>query len=160
MALSLTRNLIKPVLFNPARLKLAAEFSTSPKRSAIPPLVWLIAKPLTKLGAIIAGRGFRNWWASLPNVKRVLFKEHLKRNKYRYTIGIGSSAGVSVFYYESHVQETPITHRKRFILFSSDHLREIENLEKDQVGGKTEKTTENQKYTFKILINFWIVSQF
>ncbi len=133
MALNLTRNFIKPLLYNPNRLRLAAEFSTTPKKNAIPPLVWLIAKPLTKLGAIIAGRGFRNWWASLPNIKRALFKAHLKRNKFRYIIGTGSSAGLTIFYYESHVQETPITHRKRFIIFSSDHLREIENLEKDQV---------------------------
>jgi hypothetical protein len=31
-------------------------FSTTSKANAIPPLVWLIAKPVTKLGAIIAGR--------------------------------------------------------------------------------------------------------
>lgn len=108
-------------------------FSTTPKNNAIPPLVWLIAKPLTKLGAIIAGRGFRNWWASLPKVKRALFKEHLIRNKFRYIICGGSTIGGSIYYYESHIHETPITHRKRFILFASDHLTEIEKLEKDQV---------------------------
>lgn len=32
---------------------------TTPKLNAIHPLIWLIAKPLTKLGAIIAGRYFR-----------------------------------------------------------------------------------------------------
>ena len=38
-------------------------FSTSSNKSAIPPLLWLLAKPVTKLGAILAGRGFRKWWA-------------------------------------------------------------------------------------------------
>ncbi len=108
-------------------------FSTSSRTNAIPPLVWLIFKPVTKLGAILVGRGFRVWWASLPEVKRGIFIAHLKRNRIRYGLGISSSTFGSIGYYEWHVQETPITHRRRFILFSSSHLAEIENLEKDQV---------------------------
>lgn len=108
-------------------------FATTSKTNAIPPLVWLIAKPVTKIGAMIAGRGFRNWWINLPSGKRVLFKGHVIRNKYRYMVIISFTVGGSIYYYESHIHETPITHRKRFILFSSDHLVEIENLEKDQV---------------------------
>ena len=109
-------------------------FATTSTKNAIPPLVWLIAKPLTKLGAIIAGRGFRNWWVSLPKVKRTLFKDHLIRNKYRYILSAGTTVGGSVYYYDSHIHETPITHRKRFILFSTDQLGEIENLEKEEVS--------------------------
>lgn len=108
-------------------------FATTSTKNAIPPLVWLIAKPLTKLGAIIAGRGFRNWWVSLPKVKRTLFKDHLIRNKYRYILSAGTTVGGSVYYYDSHIHETPITHRKRFILFSTDQLGEIENLEKEEL---------------------------
>jgi len=33
-------------------------FSTSAKRNAIPPIVWLFAKPISKLGAMIVGRFF------------------------------------------------------------------------------------------------------
>ena len=107
-------------------------FSTTPKRNVIPPLVWLIAKPLTKLSAIIVGRGFRQWWQSLPKNKRTLLKLHLVRNKLRYFLITGSSVGGSVCYYQSHIQETPITHRRRFILFTLDQLMEVENLEKNQ----------------------------
>ena len=31
-------------------------FSTTQPKNAIPPLIWLIFKPITKLGAMIAGR--------------------------------------------------------------------------------------------------------
>lgn len=108
-------------------------FSTSPRRHVIPPLVWLIAKPLTKLSAIIVGRGFRQWWQSLPKNKRDILKMHLIRNRIRYLLITSSTVGGSVYYYQSHLQDAPITHRRRFILFSSDQLKEIENLEKDQV---------------------------
>jgi hypothetical protein len=33
-------------------------FSTSAKKNAIPPIVWLFAKPISKLGAMIVGRLF------------------------------------------------------------------------------------------------------
>lgn len=118
---------------NPRTQQVARKFSTSSPKNAIPPIVWLIAKPLTKLGAIIAGRGFRNWWISLPKVKRTLFKDHLIRNKYRYFLIVGTTTGGSVYYYQSHIHDTPITHRKRFILFNTDQLKEIENLEKEQI---------------------------
>jgi hypothetical protein len=110
-------------------------FSTTPNRSAIPPILWLLLKPVTKIGAILAGRGFRKWWTALPNIKRTLFIDHLKRNKFRY-IGIVSSVSVtSTVWVYVHIQETPITKRKRFIMFNSDQLFEIEKLEKDQVCG-------------------------
>jgi len=43
------------------------------------------------------------------------------------------STGVSFVYYQTHLKLTPITGRERFILFSSEHLYEIEKLEKDAV---------------------------
>ena len=124
--------LLSPIKFKQT-INYSKLFSTSSRSNAIPPLLWLIFKPVTKLGAILVGRGFRVWWTSLPEVKRGIFMAHLKRNQIRYGIFISSSTLGSVGYYEWHVQETPITHRRRFILFSSSHLAEIENLEKDQV---------------------------
>lgn len=108
-------------------------FSTSPNRSAIPPLLWLFFKPVTKLGAIIAGRGFRKWWTSLPHVKRTIFIEHLKRNKIRYFVIVGSFTVTSTTWVIVHIKDTPITNRKRFIMFNTEQLYEIERLEKDQV---------------------------
>lgn len=66
-------------------------------------------------------------------MKREIFMGHLRRNKYRYLIGIGGTGTGCVVYYQMHIQETPLTHRKRFILFNSEQLSEIEKLEKDSV---------------------------
>ncbi len=77
--------------------------------------------------------GFRKWWTSLPQKKRTIFIEHLKRNKFKYIFVGSSTTTATILYYQMHIQETPITHRRRFILFSSNQLNEIENLEKDQV---------------------------
>jgi Zn-dependent protease with chaperone function len=109
------------------------QFSTSKATKSIPPLFWIFFKPVTKLSAILVGRGFRKWWTSLPQSKKGIFFDHLKRNKYRYLLIGSGTTFTSSFYYFSHIQETPITNRKRFILFSSSQLIEIENLEKDQV---------------------------
>jgi hypothetical protein len=108
-------------------------FSTSPNKQAIPPIVWIFFKPITKLGAILAGRGFRKWWAALPQLKRELFKNHLLRNKFRYMGGVGGSSAACFVFYRSHLEETPITKRQRFMLFSTEHLTEIEKVEKEQV---------------------------
>ena len=109
------------------------QFSTTPPRN-ISPLFWVILKPISKLGAILAGRGFRKWWASLPNVKRAIFKDHLKRNRFRYFFIIGGTSTGSIIYYQSHLQVTPLTERIRFIMFTTEQLEEIEKLEKEQVG--------------------------
>lgn len=102
------------------------QFSISQSNKAIPPLLWVLVKPLTKLSAILFGRSFRKWWQKLPEVKRTLFLNHLKRNTTRYTALIGGGSLVSTTFYISHVEEHPLTKRKRFILFSNEQLAEIE----------------------------------
>ncbi|CAF0946183.1 unnamed protein product [Brachionus calyciflorus] len=126
----ITKLIVKPkhIYFNKI-----VQFHTSNSHGAIPPLVWLIAKPITKLGAIIAGRGFRKWWSSLPKIKRDIFLAHLKRHQIRYAGGFGLTSFTCYIYYDSHIQETPLTKRKRFILFSNEQLTEIEKLEKAQL---------------------------
>ena len=108
-------------------------FSTSVNKKAIPPLLWVFLKPLTKLGAILAGRGFRKWWTSLPKVKKQIFMDHLKRNRSKYGLGITITSGSFFAFYQSHVAYTPITHRKRFILFKNYQLEDIESIEKENV---------------------------
>lgn len=110
-----------------------APLSTTNINRAIPPLIWLIAKPITKLGAIIAGRGFRKWWTSLPKIKRKIFLTHLIRNRVRYGSGVGLTTFTGFVFYDSHIQETPLTGRKRFILFTNEQLTEIEKLEQQQL---------------------------
>jgi hypothetical protein len=70
----------------------------------------------------------------LPNVKRAIFLDHLKRNRFRYLFIIGGTSTGSIIYYQSHLQVTPLTERIRFIMFTTEQLEEIEKLEKEQVG--------------------------
>ena len=60
----------------------------------------------------------------------------MKRNSQRYAFTVTVSTGMSFVYYQTHLQVTPITGRERFILFSSEHLFEIEKLEKEAVRFK------------------------
>ncbi len=124
---NLTRLILYKPLWTTARPNIRP-LSTSPKPQAIPPLVWLVVKPLTKLSSIIFGRSFRKWWTALPVQKKQIFSSHLTRNKHRYglifaTTGIGSFA-----FYQAHLQQNPITGRKRFILFSRDQIHEVSKL--------------------------------
>lgn len=110
------------------RNKNVVYFSTTPRNNAIPPLIWVIVKPLSKLSSIIVGRGFRKWWSSLPAAKRTLALSHFKRNKHRYASLIVFVTFSSVIFYQTHLQENPITKRKRFILFTRDQLKEVAQL--------------------------------
>ena len=109
------------------------QFSTSTPKQAIPPLLWMFLKPITKLGAILAGRGFRKWWTALPQMKKQIFIDHLKRNRTRYGLFTTISGGSMLAFYQSHLEYTPITHRKRFVLFKNYQLKEIESIEKENV---------------------------
>lgn len=103
------------------------EFSISRSHQVLPQFVWVMAKPIAKLGAIIFGRSIRKWWQKLPQVKRTVFVNHLKRNVKIYClIGAGSTTAATGLYHTC-VEEHPITNRKRFMLFSLEQLVEIEN---------------------------------
>lgn len=78
-------------------------------------------------------RGFRKWWSALPSEKKTIFINHLKNHRLRYGSILGGSGLISGIYYQTHIQETPITHRKRFMLFSNAQLKDIEKLGIDQV---------------------------
>ena len=59
--------------------------------------------------------------------------DHVKRNRLRY-IGIATfTTGTYAAIYYSNLEYTPITNRRRFMIFSRQHLKEIEELEKNQV---------------------------
>jgi hypothetical protein len=60
--------------------------------------------------------------------------DHLKRNKLRYgTITFVTTGTCSVYYY-NHLEYTPFTNRRRFMLFTNDQLEIFEKLEKESVG--------------------------
>lgn len=59
--------------------------------------------------------------------------DHLKAHRIRYSLILALTSGGSATYYYTHLQLTPITHRKRFIIFDSSHLAEFEKIEMEKV---------------------------
>lgn len=43
--------------------------TTTPKR-AVPPIVWIILRPILKVGAIVFGRRIRKWWQGMSAKER------------------------------------------------------------------------------------------
>lgn len=107
------------------------KFSTTQKRQFIPPLTWLIIKPISKFAAIIIGRGSRKWWSSLrPHLTSRIIISHLNRNKVKYSVGVSTVSLSGYIFYYTHLQTTPITNRERFILFLPFQMEEVEELSK------------------------------
>lgn len=101
-------------------------FHTTKTISApIMPFLLMIMKPISKGLAIITGRSIRKWWQSLPPNKKQYFLESAKRNKFKIAGFTLFTSGVSIIYYYSHIQETPITKRRRFIVFTQDQFEKI-----------------------------------
>lgn len=106
----------------------ATYFHTSPKH-CIHPIFLIAAKQITKGLAVITGRVFRKWWKSLPSDKKAYFIAAALRNKWRVAGSVCVVWGVGGIYYFSHIQETPITHRRRFVAFTPEQFKKISDFE-------------------------------
>ncbi|KAG1655103.1 Metalloendopeptidase OMA1, mitochondrial [Nymphon striatum] len=70
-------------------------------------------------------RRFRRWWKALPVNEKSNFTQRIKSHKWK--LG-GFFTGVSVLcagYYVTHLEETPFTHRKRFVAFTPSQFEQI-----------------------------------
>lgn len=128
-----TRGMRTPVvLANPPRtssvVDTAQRFHTTPKQ-CINPLFLLVAKQLTKGLAILSGRGFRKWWRNLPPDKKAYFIDAAVRNRWKIAASASAVSAVGGVYYTSHIQETPITKRRRFVAFTPEQFRKISEFE-------------------------------
>ncbi|XP_076355060.1 metalloendopeptidase OMA1, mitochondrial-like [Tachypleus tridentatus] len=103
-------------------------FHTSPKHD-VHPALWMFIKPFAKGMAILTGRGFRKWWKDLPKHKRLYFLSLLKTNRVKIGVATVVLLTLSLAYYESHIQETPITKRRRFVAFTPDQFEKIAEFE-------------------------------
>ncbi|KFZ48995.1 hypothetical protein N338_00506, partial [Podiceps cristatus] len=121
-----------PHRFSAWNIQIIRSFHTSPSFWAAPvPLFWIIVKPAQKLFAIILGRSIRNWWKALPPNKRELFKESVRKNKWKILLGVSGLGVLFVVFYFTHLEETPITGRTRLLVFGKEHFRELSQMEYD-----------------------------
>nr|XP_006200602.1 metalloendopeptidase OMA1, mitochondrial isoform X1 [Vicugna pacos]XP_015091688.1 metalloendopeptidase OMA1, mitochondrial isoform X1 [Vicugna pacos]XP_031540185.1 metalloendopeptidase OMA1, mitochondrial isoform X1 [Vicugna pacos] len=105
-------------------------FHTSPRFQAAPvPLLLMILKPVQKLLAIIVGRGIRKWWQALPPNKKELFKESIRKNKWKLFLGLSSSGLLFVVFYFTHLEVSPVTGRRKLLLLGKEHFRLLSELE-------------------------------
>ncbi|XP_069498187.1 metalloendopeptidase OMA1, mitochondrial isoform X1 [Ambystoma mexicanum] len=110
--------------------QLNRQIHTSPRANIlIPPHVWLLLKPAQKLFAIIIGRSIRKWWQALPPNKQDLFKENVKRNKWKLLASLSGLAIVFALFYFTHLEENPITGRSRLSVFTKEHYDFLTKLE-------------------------------
>uniref|UniRef100_A0A9L0SKV0 Metalloendopeptidase OMA1, mitochondrial n=1 Tax=Equus caballus TaxID=9796 RepID=A0A9L0SKV0_HORSE len=105
-------------------------FHTSPQLWAAPvPLLLVVLKPVQKLLAIIVGRSIRKWWQALPPNKKELFKESVKKNKWKFLLGLSSFGLLFTVFYFTHLEVSPVTGRSRLLLLGKEHFRLLSELE-------------------------------
>ncbi|ELU06397.1 hypothetical protein CAPTEDRAFT_112381 [Capitella teleta] len=105
------------------------DFHTSPRRSALPPVAWVVIRAVAQIGSIIGGRTLRKRWQNLSDHEKKGVKTHLWKNKW-FVGTVGSAFVLAVIIdLATHFQETPITHRKRYIAFTEEQLKQIVDFE-------------------------------
>ncbi|KAM6218193.1 metalloendopeptidase OMA1, mitochondrial isoform 1-T1 [Rhynchocyon petersi] len=104
-------------------------FHTSPRCQASPVFFLLILKPVQKLLAIIVGRGIRKWWQALPPNKKELFKESVRKNKWKLFLGLSSFGLLFLVFYFTHLEVSPITGRRKLLLLGKEHFKLLSDLE-------------------------------
>ncbi|XP_040263285.1 metalloendopeptidase OMA1, mitochondrial [Bufo bufo] len=95
----------------------------------LPPHIWIFIKPVQKLFAIILGRSVRRWWKSLPANKRQLFKESVRRNKWKVSLGAAALGILFILFYFTNLEETPVTGRSRLLVFRKEDYDLLTSLE-------------------------------
>ncbi|XP_029474222.1 metalloendopeptidase OMA1, mitochondrial isoform X2 [Rhinatrema bivittatum] len=109
-------------------------FHTSPVlKVLLPPHVWLLLKPAQKLFAIILGRSIRKWWKALPSDKQKLFRESLKRSKWKLFASLSGLGIVFILFYFTHLEESPVTGRSRLLVFRKEHYDVLTQLQYDSL---------------------------
>ncbi|XP_075218588.1 metalloendopeptidase OMA1, mitochondrial-like [Lycorma delicatula] len=120
-----TNKSIPPLSYNVC----TCNFHTSKPACALPPLFWALARPVLKVGAVMLGRGIRKWWQILPKEKKKHFVQSLIEWKCTVLGWCFGFTGISYAYYYYHVEDHPVTKRKRFVIFSDDQILQITNLQ-------------------------------
>ncbi|KAK7793882.1 hypothetical protein R5R35_003566 [Gryllus longicercus] len=115
-------------------------FHTSNPKNALPPVLVILLRPLTKFLAIAFGRSIRMWWKRLPVVQRETYVRTLKQRKLLYLALLTPVPAGAVYFYIAHIEETPITKRKRFIAFSNEQVLQLAEIEQKVITDEHERS--------------------
>ena len=107
-------------------------FHRSSVNSAAPiiaPLLVKLTTPLSRVVFLLLGRRFRKWWKSLPHEKKHKYVNTLIKNRNRAMVTLGMILGVSFSYYVYHLENTPVTGRKRFMILNNEQLEKVADVQ-------------------------------
>ncbi|KAJ9597752.1 hypothetical protein L9F63_011360, partial [Diploptera punctata] len=104
------------------------KFHTSPVRN-VPPVFLLLIKPLGKIAAIVFGKTIKVWWLKLPPERRETIRLGVRKNRWKFYTIFGLIPSGFLLYYVAHLEENPITGRRRFIIVSEEQMMNFAQLE-------------------------------
>ena len=83
---------------------------------------------------LLTSRLFRKWWKKLPEDEKIYYKKRFHLSYGRIAAAVSLLVGLGLLDYFTHIQETPITKRKRFIAFTPEQFLKIVKFELNTVS--------------------------
>ncbi|XP_059099338.1 metalloendopeptidase OMA1, mitochondrial-like [Tigriopus californicus] len=110
-----------------------AQVHTSQAKSALPPILVGLVKPIARITAALFGRRVRIWWRKLPDQRRIAVLDKLKKSR-MILGGLGAGTTIVLLYqYEAHIETCAITGRKRFLALRPEQIEKIARSEFEQL---------------------------
>ena len=79
-------------------------------------------------------RSLRKWWQALPQKEKYKIKQQFYYHKYKVAALISALVAVGFINFVMHIQETPVTKRKRYIAFTDKQFMKIAEYELEMVS--------------------------
>ncbi|XP_026680657.1 metalloendopeptidase OMA1, mitochondrial-like [Diaphorina citri] len=106
-------------------------FHTSQPKNALPGFIYLIFKPILRVGAIVIARISRKWWSKLsPDQKKIILSQ-IKKHQDKIAGITLTSIGLAYIYYFLHLETCPITGRQKFIIVKPNQLNDVTQIAYD-----------------------------
>lgn len=79
-------------------------------------------------------RTLRKWWQALPQSEKYKVRQQFYQHRYKITAVISTLVAAGFIYFIMHIQETPVTKRKRYIAFTDKQFMKIAEYELEMVS--------------------------
>jgi len=67
-------------------------------------------------------RTFRKWWRTLPDEHRAYWRSRLLARRQLLYLVAGGILTFGIVHYVTHISETPVTHRRRYLAFTKEQF--------------------------------------
>jgi len=100
---------------------------------------WILGTPIARFAIAIAGRYARRWWRDLSDGEKARVTQYVRDRRETILLFCLGSLGMFVCYVAVHMEEAPITGRRRFVWVSSEELAAASAVEfKNQMDAYTD----------------------